>query len=218
MEAGRALLEAVKATAGGPGPALSLPVGTPPVALLRPVGTTAARIRAADVAALTSWRNRFLRSFLTEFEATEARTLAWLCGPVANDPGKILFLADAPDGRTFGYLGLDAIDWDLGSGEADAIVRGEAAPPGTMAAALRTLLLWAREGLGLGELWVRVLSDNRALRFYERCGFVERRRVPLRRIEAAPGETAWTEDPAATTAARSLVHLEWVPHAPRRSA
>jgi RimJ/RimL family protein N-acetyltransferase len=211
MEVGRALLAAVKATAGGPGPPLCLPVGLPPVALLRPVASTAARIRPADVVALTAWRNRFVRSFLTEFEATEARTLAWLCGPVAGDAGKILFMADAVDGRTFGYLGLDAIDWEGGSGEADAIVRGAEAPPGTMAAALRALLLWAREALGLRQLWVRVLSDNRALLFYERCGFVERRRVPLRRLQIAPGEIAWTEDPAASTAGRALVHLEWAP-------
>lgn len=211
MPAGRALLAAVKATAGGPGPTLCLPVGSPPVALLRPLPGSRTLIRPADVASLTAWRNRFVRSFLTEFQATEERTLAWLTGPVAGDEGKILFMADALDGRSFGYLGLDAIDWGRGFGEADAIVRGGDAPPGTMAVALRALLLWAREALGLRELWVRVLSDNRALLFYERCGFVERRRVPLRRQEGAPGELAWVEDPVGPAAGRSIVHLEWAP-------
>lgn len=211
MAAGRALLLAMKETAGGPGPALSLPVGTPTVALLRPLPASRARLRPADVASLTAWRNRHVRSFLTEFHATEERTLAWLSGPVAGDEGKILFMADALDGRSFGYLGLDAIDWGRGFGEADAIVRGGEAPPGTMAEALRALLQWAREALSLRELWVRVLSDNPALRFYARCGFVERRRVPLLRREVAPGEVAWVEDAAAPPAGRSLVHLEWTP-------
>jgi RimJ/RimL family protein N-acetyltransferase len=181
------------------------------VALLRPVPARRERILAADVAALTTWRNRFGRSFLTEFEATEPRTLAWLCGPVAEDPGKILFMADALDGRTFGYLGLDAIDWERGTGEADAIVRGDPAPAGTMAAALTALLRWAQQGLGLRDLWVRVLADNPALRFYTRLGFVERRRVPLRREGIAPGEVAWVEDAALAAAQRHLVHLQWAP-------
>jgi RimJ/RimL family protein N-acetyltransferase len=163
------------------------------------------------VEALTRWRNRFVRSFLTEFEATEARTLDWLLGPVADDQGKVLFMADALDGRTFGYLGLDAIDWERRTGEADAIVRGEEAPPGAMAAALIGLLRWAQDALGLQELSVRVLSDNRALRFYEGIGFVERRRVPLRREERSMGEVAWVEDPGSPGAARSLVHLRWDP-------
>jgi RimJ/RimL family protein N-acetyltransferase len=207
MTPGRTLLTLLKHT----NPTLCLPVGTPPVALLRPLPARRERIRAADVAALTEWRNRFARSFLTEFPATEMRTLAWLSGPVAEDEGKILFMADALDGRTFGYLGLAAIDWERGSGEADAIVRGGSAPPGTMAAVLKALLQWAQEGLGLRDLWVRVLADNPALHFYTRLGFVERRRVPLRREELAPGEGAWVEDAALSAPERYLVHLEWAP-------
>jgi RimJ/RimL family protein N-acetyltransferase len=184
-------------------------VGQPPVALLRPVPARTEWIRSSDVAALTAWRNRFARAFLTEFAATEARTLRWLTETVAEDEGKILFMADAPDGRTFGYLGLDAIDWERRLGEADAIVRGEPAPPGTMAASLTALLRWAREGLGLRDLWVRVLSDNPALQFYGRVGFEERRRVPLRREETAAGEFAWVEAPALPGSERSLVYLQW---------
>jgi RimJ/RimL family protein N-acetyltransferase len=205
MTVGRSLVTALKRTA----PALCLPVGQPPVALLRPVPARAEWIRPSDVAALTAWRNRFAGAFLTEFAATEARTLRWLTEAVAADEGKILFMADAADGRTFGYLGLDAMDWERRVGEADAIVRGEPAPPGAMAASLTALLRWAREGLGLHDLWVRVLSDNPALHFYGRVGFQERRRVPLRREETAAGEFAWVEAPSLSSWDRSLVHMQW---------
>ena len=190
MADGRALLVALKRAAGGSGPSLCLPVGNPAFAVLRPVGVRPGHVHPADVKALTEWRNRFPEAFLTEFEATEARTLAWLTGPVAENDGKILFMADALDRRSFGYLGLDAIDWDRGSGEADAVVRGGEAPAGAMALGLTALLRWARWTLGLQDLSVRVLADNPALAFYLRTGFVEERRVPLRREQRAPGEVA----------------------------
>ena len=203
---GRELLRALKDGAGDPGPALVLPVGSPPIALLRPVATHPERLRAADVAALTAWRNRFAAAFLTEFEATEARTRAWLTGPVAANDGKVLFMADTAAGSPFGSLGVAAIVWEDGRGVADAVVRGTGDSPGAMGPALRTLLGWARGSLGLRDLWVRVLSDNPALRFYRGLGFVERRRVPLRR-EADGTGTRWVEDPAIAGAARALVHL-----------
>ena len=49
-----------------------------------------------------------------------------------------------------------------------------------MTAALHTVLDWARGPLGLKELGVRVRSDNPALAFYEKAGFCEMQRVPLR--------------------------------------
>ena len=207
----RALLSALKRAAGGADPGLCLPVGNPVLAILRPVGVERERIHAADVTALTEWRNRFPQSFLTEFQATERRTLSWLTGPVAEDDGKILFMADALDRRTFGYLGLDAIDWDRGTGEADAVVRGADGPAGAMALGLTALLRWARGTLGLSEISVRVLADNPALAFYGRVGFVERHRVALRREVRGPGEVAWVEDASITAPERSLVYLRWEP-------
>lgn len=211
MADGRALLAALKRGAGGNDPSLCLPVGNPVLALLRPVGVRRDRIHAADVTALTEWRNRFPQSFLTEFQATEARTLAWLTGPVAEDDGKILFMADGLDRRTFGYLGLDAIDWERGTGEADAVVRGGEAPAGAMTLGLLALLRWARGSLGLTDLSVRVLADNPALAFYGRVGFVEEHRVPLRREERGPGEVAWVEDRSMAVPQRTLVYLRWEP-------
>lgn len=201
-------LRAFKSLAGHPGPPACLVVGRPPKALLRTVATQAARLDPNDVHCLTEWRNRFVTSFLTEFVATDAQTGRWLTDFVGPDDTKILFMADAPDGRTFGYLGLAFIDWNRGYGEADAIVRGGAAAPGVMSEALTTLLTWARFGLGLTELGVRVRSDNPALTFYRKLGFEECFRVPLRRTESSDKIT-WVEDPALDAAGRSLVHLRW---------
>jgi len=182
---------------------MRLPVGEPIRAWLRPAGSD-----AADAARLTEWRNRFVTAFLTEFEATEERTLHWLMETVAPDETRILFMLDLPDGETVGYLGLAFIDWEAGRGEADAVVRGAEAPGRLMTAALRTALDWASGPLGLKELGVRVRSDNSALAFYEKVGFREIKRVPMQRVES-PGMVVWVENPTAVDAKLSLVHMAW---------
>jgi RimJ/RimL family protein N-acetyltransferase len=204
--AGQSLLMALKETPQKPGAMLCIPVGSPVRAILRPVVSVAHEQNPEDVRRLTNWRNRFASSFLTEFEATEARTAKWLAEVVRPDLGKILFMVDHLDGETFGYMGLDFIDWEKLSAEPDAIVRGGPASPGTMTIALRTLLSWAVTQLGMKEINVRVLSDNTALEFYNKLGFSEVRRVGLRRV-VEPDRVTWLEDPSLKNPQRSLVHM-----------
>lgn len=205
---GRNLFAVLKATAGMPGPAVVIPVGSPPEALLRPVATKEELLNAEDIRMLTDWRNRFVQAFLTEFTATESRTARWLVEVVGPKEGKILFMVDDLNSRTSGYMGLDYIDWDQAYGEADAIVRGAEAAPGTMKCVLQTLLAWAQGQLGLRELGVRVRSDNSALEFYRKVGFQEVRRVPLRRVEE-PQMIRWVEDESLESAKVYLVHMRW---------
>jgi GNAT superfamily N-acetyltransferase len=172
------------------------------------VSTREGRLNPADIQVLTDWRNRFVQAFLTEFQAAPERTARWLVGVVGPKENKILFMADDPEGRTWGYMGLDYIDWDRSYGEADAIVRGGEAARGTTKLALRTLLAWSKGQLGLSELGVRVRSDNTAVDFYRKVGFVEVARVPLRRVEE-PGMVRWIEDASLTDAQVHLLHMSW---------
>jgi RimJ/RimL family protein N-acetyltransferase len=112
-------------------------------------------------------------------------------------------------GRTFGYMGLDYIDWERGYGEADAVVRGGDAPRGTMKVALQVLLKWARGHLGLCEIGVRVkLSNMIALEFYKKVGFQEFKRVPLRKVVESD-MIRWVEDPSIEKADDYLVYMLW---------
>ena len=190
---------------------LSIPVGDPVEAVLRPVVTVAGNVNANDVRVLTEWRNRFVGSFLTEFEATEARTEQWLTEVVGPDPTRMLFMLDDVHGRTIGYLGLAFIDWQERTGEADAIVRGVDELPGIMTKALLALLRWAHRELGLTKaLNVRVRSDNPAVDFYLKLG-TETRRVPLREIKE-PGMTRLVEDESFAESSTELVYLTFHPH------
>ena len=102
IETGVALLRSLKAHALPRGSvALTIPVGQPLVASLRPVATRAEAIDAADVRVLSEWRNRFVGAFLTEFEANNERTARWLREGVGPDDSRILFmLDDALSGET----------------------------------------------------------------------------------------------------------------------
>jgi len=206
---GRTLVSTLKATAGTE-PSLCLPVGVPIRATLRPVATRLEVLNPDDIRCLTEWRNRFVKSFLTEFETTESRTAKWLTETVESNDQKILFMVDDLNGRTLGYMGLDFINWETGYGEADAIVRGEEAAPGTMKIALQTLLSWALGQLGLKSLGVRVRSDNTALEFYRKVGFSEQRRVPLRRVDESD-MIRWAENSSLKSADLSLVYMSYNP-------
>ena len=190
---------------------LVLPVGRPVEALLRPVATATDKLNAADARLLSEWRNRHVKSFLTEFDSHEERTMRWLSTTVAADPGKILFMVDTIDGQSVGHVGLVFIDWERGYVEADAIVRGGVARKGLMTLALRTLLDWARYSLELNDIWVRVRSDNPALAFYEKAGFREHKRVAL--VANSDGsDVSWTEDESVSPAiAPSLVYMQYFP-------
>jgi len=206
---GQSILRFFKETAGKPGATLCLSVGQPPVALLRPVATDARFVNQADVEALTKWRNKYVTSFLTEFDATAEQTTHWLTKIVAADDTRILFMIDDLSGRTFGYMGIAFIDWTRHYVEADAIVRGETAAPGTMAACLKALLGWARNSLGLQHIQVRVRSDNPAVEFYKKLGFREERRVSLRKTIQGD-KIIWAEDAAPSSV--QLVHMTLDPN------
>ncbi|MCL4179690.1 MAG: GNAT family N-acetyltransferase [Verrucomicrobia bacterium] len=173
--------------------------------------TTGTALAAADVERLTEWRNRYRSAFLTEFTATNERTERWLRETVGPSDQRILFMLDDLEGRTFGYMGLAQINWDTHSGEADAVVRGLEAPPGTMRVALRTMLLWAESQLGLTTLRVRVRSDNPAVAFYRRVGFVESHQIPLRQQRQGT-ELHWIEDASADSGVVGLVYMNWQPN------
>lgn len=201
-------MASIKEAAGGEGPQWSLALEGAGGVRLRVVPTQPGRVLDADVEVLTRWRNRFVTSFLTEFEATPARTAEWLQRVVGPDNSRILFMVEAPDGVRIGYMGLAFIDWGEGYGEADAVVRGVDGWPGIMGTGLRALLGWARFALGLRRIGVRVRSDNPALGWYVRLGFREIRREALRRSVSA-GMVSWVPDGEQGAAEVFLVHMDW---------
>lgn len=204
---GQQLFAAIKQTTRAGQPGLVLPVGHPLAAVIRPIATVPGYTDALDVQLLTEWRNRHVKSFLTEFVSTPERTASWLTGAVHANAGKMLFMVETLDGERVGHVGLGFIDWQRGYGEADAIVSGGKSPPGLMKVSLLALMRWARDALGLHTLAVRVRSDNSAVEFYRKVGFREYQRVPIV-ASTVPGGIDWAENPLAVDAPASLVYMQ----------
>ena len=75
-----------------------------------------------------------------------------------------------------------------------------------MAESLLQVLSWAIHSLGLERVGVRVRSDNPALGFYQKVGFVELKRVGLR-ISRDADMIRWIEDASLANQEVSLVHM-----------
>lgn len=204
----RSLLRGLKATSGCRPPILIVPVGYPIEMVLRPVACSKERLNSNDIKSLTEWRNRYVKSFLTEFEAKESRTEKWLTEVVGPDDTRILFMIDDLSRNTIGYMGLASIDWEKGYVEGDSIVRGVNGVPGCMTKALHSMLMWAQNQLNLKDIWVRVRSDNSAIDFYQKAGFQEKNRVSLRKI-FENGMIKWIEDKSMAHSELYLVYMQY---------
>lgn len=205
---GKELVRLLKDASGLPGPQLLLKVDGFGDYFLRPVATKRNLQNSLYVSCLTTWRNRYVESFLSEFTATDEKTATWLNEVIHMDNSRILFMIENMQQDPIGYMGLAYIDWVQSYGEADAIVKGKSVPKGLMSAALKTLLNWAKGQLMIETLGVRVLSDNPALRFYRKLGFVETRRVPLKK-NISSNLIIWVEDDTLLKSERYLVHHIW---------
>jgi RimJ/RimL family protein N-acetyltransferase len=75
-------------------------------------------------------------------------------------------------GELLGSIGLKDIDWDAGRAEAGYWVAPEARGRGVATLALRALVSWAGEHLGIGEVKLLIAAGNHASeRVAEHAGF-----------------------------------------------
>ncbi|HEV8058699.1 MAG TPA: GNAT family N-acetyltransferase [Gemmataceae bacterium] len=144
---------------------------------------------------LAKWREAAQDSFPTQFAITLEGTRNWLADKVLGVPDRILFwIRGDHDGVRLGHLGLFHLDATAKSIELDNVVRGvQRTMPGLIQAAVRTLMRWTADDLGLEEMSLRVCADNlRAVRLYERCGYRVVREIQLVKL-VEPQVTRWVE-------------------------
>ncbi len=135
------------------------------------------------VSLLAEWRQANKDSFPTQFKVTMEGTKKWLDEQVINKSDRILFMVYS-NGKPIGHMGLALFNYHYRFCEIDNVVRGSEDAKGIMTLALNAIIRWAFEELGLSFLSLRVFSDNaRAIALYQRCGFLEVKRIPLERIE-----------------------------------
>ena len=143
---------------------------------------------------LGRWRKENENWYLSQFEVTTERTTKWFIDKLTNVPDRLLFIIKSGSDYV-GHVGLFRFNFNEATCEIDNILRGENKYPGIIGSAIIEMMKWGAANLGLEGYTLKVLSDNpRAIRLYEKIGYVETMRIPLIRIQGKDG-LEWTEAP-----------------------
>lgn len=128
------------------------------IGYLVPIGPELAR-QDGLAAMLCRWRQRSMKYYLTQFKATQERTLTWLQQIVALEDNRLLFLIKTEEDKTIGHIGLCNIASD--DMEIDNLVRGEqGGDPKLIFYAEVAVLDWVIRVLQLKKIYLRQFTDN----------------------------------------------------------
>lgn len=128
-----------------------------------------------------SWRQRFMRFFLTQFIASKESTASYLKNLSIPKTDRIFF-AIYVEKKLIGHIGLSNVTSD--KAELDNIIRGvSGGHADVMYFAEKTLLTWAFEELKVQRVDAQVMSKNfMALSLHERVGFKLSERHFLKKV------------------------------------
>jgi hypothetical protein len=108
---------------------------------------------------ITSWRNKNKHFFLTQFEATSARTRHWLESVIFPDSKRVMFLIENEEHLRLGHLGVINLNHD--SAELDNMIRGlSIGDPQIMYWAEVSLIEEIFKNLPIEKIILYVLANN----------------------------------------------------------
>lgn len=123
------------------------------------------------VSDLTAWRQRYMRYFLTQFEATVPRTRAWLEDIIIPSSDRILFVIFLTSGEAIGNFGI--CNMTASSGELDNLIRGrKGGDPRFIFYCELALLSWMFGHLDYRRSNLHVFSNNQpTIKLHSSVGF-----------------------------------------------
>ena len=112
-------------------------------------------------------------------------TRRWLIKQVLELPDRIAVLGQKPEGQKIGHVGMFRIDFAERNLEFDNVVRGvPRVMRGAMYSSVQAILIGSFATLGWKMFFCECFpTTSRAIQLYERCGFRETMRMPMRRVE-----------------------------------
>jgi RimJ/RimL family protein N-acetyltransferase len=120
---------------------------------------------------LTIWRNKFMQYFLTQFIATNERTMNWLKNIVLKDNGKLLFIINDKNDNPVGHIGIKSLSEN--DVEIDNFIKGESLGHKQITYfAEIAMIKWIFETLKLESICGYAFSENIiALMLHKEVGF-----------------------------------------------
>ncbi len=146
------------------------------------------------IGSLTNWRKRYMKYFLTQFEATINRTKAWLINTVIPSNNRLLFLIFDENGRLVGNIGIANIESN--KCELDNLIRGErGGHPRLIYHSEIALLKWIFFEKSFDFVNLHVFSNNTpTLKLHATVGFKEISRKSLYRLIDHKGEISYISE------------------------
>ncbi len=172
--------------------AMELPLfeeGGEPIGVMRPL--TARHLEQMDVIKkLTDWRNAHMLNFLTHFEATPARTQAWVQNVLLKNRGQMLWLIYDQNNDLVGHFGFKNLTSQ--SVLLDNAMRGERrGHPKLLVIAGKTLVQWLWQATPVQRIDAYVMADNvPSIMMNRQIGFQGWKRNPLIK-RTVDGHTHW---------------------------
>jgi len=172
---------------------IELKQGNNLIGYLKPVTATSIN-SAKDIQLLSDWRDNAQDSFPAQFKVTNEGTTRWLEKALLDVKDRILFWVLDKDQNKIGHVGLFRFDYPNKFCELDNIMRGVPKnSPGIIEASCAALIDFCKQDLKIQDIYLRVFSNNpRAISLYERLGFKETQRSPLRKV-VENGVTKWID-------------------------
>jgi len=132
---------------------------------------------------LTKWRNIHYKWFFSWVKVTHESTYGWLKQYYVPSPSDIIFFIEDKKYNKFGCMAVYNIS--ANSCEVGRFMKGDSnAPKGGMTVALNSMLNWIYNNLKVDTVYLEVFESNiQAIKLYQRCGFVIKKRIPLEVIE-----------------------------------
>lgn len=137
-----------------------------------------------DIKLLGEWREKVQQFFPSQFKVTFEGTKRWAEKAVLETSDRFLFFITNDKGENIGHVGLFRFNYQEKYCELDNVVRGvDAKNKGIIQGACEEIIRWVKAEFGLKKMYLRTLSDNTpALTLYNKMGFREILRVPVRKI------------------------------------
>lgn len=132
------------------------------------------------IEALTKWRQKFMRFFMTQFEATSERTEKWLKDIVLTDDSRLLFLIYDENNKLIGNFGICNIQEQ--NVELDNLIRGEkGGHKHLIFFSELTLISWLYS-LGIINIYLRVFNNNfKTISLHSSVGFKPKETLALQK-------------------------------------
>ena len=167
------------------------------------------RTRLPDcVKLLTRWRIENPSLSPARFPVSEERTEKWLRKSILDNEFRVMFMIKNSENKSVGHIGLSQMDFLRSSVRIDSVMKGvKNESPGIMQRAIEYLKDWCRDILEADYADLVVLNDNvRAINLYHRCGFIDDRLIPLKRVDDNE-EINWIEDESIVDPEKSYLHM-----------